>query len=330
MHVTVIGGSGFIGTRLCRRLAASQSVPFSIVDKRSSAAYPDKCHLADVRDLQVLRHAMDDTTVIVNLAAEHRDDVSPRSLYDEVNVTGARNICQVARERGIAKIVFTSSVAVYGFADVGTDEHGPIRPFNDYGRTKWEAEQIFREWQQEDAAHRSLVIIRPTVVFGEDNRGNVYNLLKQIAGGRFVMVGSGDNRKSMAYVENVAAFVQHSLGFGAGVHVFNFVDKPDFTMNELVKTIRGALGRQEVVGPRLPYAAGYGIGMLFDVASIVTRRKFPVSRVRIKKFCSNSVYASAVDSTGFAPPVPLQVALANTVQHEFITAPAGAHLFFTE
>ena len=54
---------------------------------------------------------------------------------------------------------------------------------------------------------RSLVIVRPAAVFGEGNRGNVYQLLRQIASRRFVMVGSGHNRKSMAYVGNVSALL---------------------------------------------------------------------------------------------------------------------------
>ena len=58
---------------------------------------------------------------------------------------------------------------------------------------------------------RSLVIIRPTVIFGEGNRGNVYNLFRQIADRRFLMFGDGENKKSMAYVGNVAEFICHLL-----------------------------------------------------------------------------------------------------------------------
>ena len=83
----------------------------------------------------------------------------------------------------------------------------------------------------EDPKIRSLVIVRPTVVFGEGNRGNVYNLLRQIASRRFLMFGDGRNKKSMAYVENVAAFIEYSLSFKKGVHIYNYIDKPDFDMN---------------------------------------------------------------------------------------------------
>lgn len=91
-------------------------------------------------------------------------------------------------ELGIDKIIFTSSVAVYGFTPKGADESKELNPFNYYGRTKMLAEEVYRKWQTEDKM-RPLVIVRPTVVFSERNRGNVYNLLKHIASGHFVMVG---------------------------------------------------------------------------------------------------------------------------------------------
>ena len=81
-------------------------------------------------------------------------------------------------------------MAIYGFAPANTGENGEPNYFNEYGRTKYLAEQIYRDWQQEDPLNRTLVIVRPTVVFGPGNRGNVYNLLKQIASKRFVMIGA--------------------------------------------------------------------------------------------------------------------------------------------
>ena len=110
------------------------------------------------------------------MAAEYRDDVEPKSLYDEVNVDGAENVCKVCSKYGIKKIIFTSSVAVYGFAPLNTNETGEINYFNDYGRTKWFAEERYRDWLNSNQDN-SLTIIRPTVVFGEQNRGNVYKSL---------------------------------------------------------------------------------------------------------------------------------------------------------
>ncbi|MFO7905562.1 MAG: NAD-dependent epimerase/dehydratase family protein, partial [Pirellulaceae bacterium] len=282
-----------------------------------SSAFPEEYRAADVRDIESLRTGMGGGP-IVNLAAEHRDDVQPESLYEEVNVKGADNICRVASEKGVTTIIFTSTVAVYGFAKPGTDESGTIAPFNEYGRSKYQAEEVFRRWQSEDADQRTLVIVRPTVVFGEGNRGNVYNLLRQLALGRFVMVGKGRNLKSMAYVENMAAFLEHALSFGPGVAVYNYVDKPDFDMNTLIKAVRNEMGVARNDRIRIPYVAGMGIGFAFDLAASVTRRSFPVSSVRVRKFCATTQFDSAVARTGFVPPVALVDGLNKTVRHEFV------------
>ncbi len=330
LTINVIGGSGFIGTRLVRRLRSNEQLAVQIIDKAPSKAHPDLVTLGDVRSLEHLQTAIANGSVIVHLAAEHRDDVRPVSLYDEVNVGGAINICTVARENEVKTIIFTSTVAVYGFTPIGTDERGKITPFNDYGRTKFEAEQIFKAWQAEDPTERTLVIIRPTVVFGEQNRGNVYNLLRQITSGKFVMVGNGENRKSMAYVENVAAFIEYSIDFQPGVHLYNFIDKPDFKMNTLVRNVNRILGRPEKIGFRLPFAVGYLIGKGYDLVATVTNKRFAISSIRVKKFCADSVYNTTIDETGFVPPVSLEQALSQTVLYEFVEPHQHEDVFYTE
>jgi len=330
MQVSVIGGSGFIGTRLVRRLTRHNNYQIKIFDKNPSKVYSKICTLGDVRSDDHLRKFISEESVVINLAAEHQDNVRPLNLYYDVNVGGARNICMVAREKRVKKIIFTSSVAVYGFAPVGTDEHGCIAPFNDYGRSKYDAEQIFKVWQAEAPDERTLVIIRPTVVFGEQNRGNVYNLLRQISSGKFVMVGHGNNRKSIAYVENVAAFIEYCIGLNPSAYIFNYIDKPDFTMNNLVGNVNNILGQKERISFRLPFFIAHLIGKIFDLAAALTGRRFAISSIRVKKFCANSVYDTNSDMMGFVPPISLQKALEKTVLHEFVEQHGDEPLYFSE
>ena len=217
--IAIVGGAGFVGTRLAARLDFGATL-YSIFDIDTSNALGRQIVSVDVENQASLR-PLTTHTCIINLAAVHRDDVRPLSRYDNVNVQGAVNVCEAAREHGINKIIFTSSVAIYGFSAPDTDESGEPNYFNDYGRTKYFAEQIYKEWQVEDPENRTLIIVRPTVIFGEGNRGNVFNLLKQIASGRFMMFGNGKNKKSMAYVENVVAFLEYSLSFKPGLHIYN-------------------------------------------------------------------------------------------------------------
>ncbi|MBB6480736.1 NAD-dependent epimerase/dehydratase family protein [Spirochaeta isovalerica] len=329
--ISIIGGSGFIGSRLCRRLSDA-GLPFQILDKNISPFFPDQTIQMDIRDINSFREALRDTHTVINLAAEHRDDVTPKSLYDEVNVNGAENLVALCDELSIENIIFTSSVAVYGFATPGTDETGEINYFNDYGRTKWEAEKVYREWLEKDREKRSLTIVRPTVVFGERNRGNVYNLFKQISTGLFPMIGSGKNVKSMAYVENIAAFLHFNLNNKPGEHLFNYIDKPDFNMNELVKLVRGSLGKKARTGIHWPYFLGYSGGAVFDFLAFLTGKKFPISRIRIKKFCSDTLFnGENRKSTDFEAPVSLEEGISRTIRYEFLeNAERDQVLFYSE
>src|SRR5450830_628939 len=279
MNVDVIGGSGFIGTRLIKRLMNSSDTKVKIIDKISSATFPELATIGDVRSFEEIMSSLTEQSVLINLAAEHRDDVRPLSLYDDVNVGGAVNICKAAVEK--------------------KDE-------------------------------RTLVIIRPTVVFGEQNRGNVYNLLRQIASGHFMMIVNGENRKSMAYVENLTAFIEYSMKFLPGVHIYNFIDKPDFTMNALVLNVNKILGKSERIGIRLPIFLGLGVGKIFDLLANISGKKFSISSIRVKKFCANSVYNTAISETGFIHPVPLESALKRTVLHEFVEKNSTDTLFYSE
>lgn len=317
-RIDVIGGSGFIGTRLVELLKASGDHDIRIIDLSPSAAHPELGVIADVRDQAALRRSMREGATVINLAAEHKDNVRPESLYDEVNVEGARNICAVGMELGVERIIFTSSVAVYGLPQAEVGEDAPFAPFNAYGRTKAEAEVVFREWQAADAG-RTLVVVRPTVVFGEGNRGNVYNLIRSIATGSFRMIGSGTNRKSICYVENCASFIAHSLTLPQGVHTYNYVDKPDLDMNALTGQVARLCGRPGTASLPLPMPVVYAAAGLLDTVARVTNREFPISRVRVEKFVANSIFSTRVAETGFVAPVGLQDALVRTVRHEQAT-----------
>jgi nucleoside-diphosphate-sugar epimerase len=325
--ITVIGGSGFVGTNLCRELSLKQQ-DFEIVDLKMSNQFPEKCKIADVRDVDSLRATVTGE-VVVNLAAVHRDDVRDKSEYQRTNVNGAENVAQVCCEKGIKKIVFTSSVAVYGFAEPGTDESGEINPYNEYGRTKLEAEEKLRRWQE--ASDNSLLIVRPTVIFGEGNRGNVYNLLNQIASGKFLMVGRGENKKSMAYIGNMVAFLETCITSNRTYGVFNYVDTPDITMNELVSLVRQTLKGKEGVGPRLPYWLGMILGYVADGVAKLTGKNLPVSSIRVKKFASSTEFQSAKNTLGgFEPPFQLADGIKRTLQSEFVAPDPSREIFYTE
>jgi nucleoside-diphosphate-sugar epimerase len=317
MRIVIIGGSGFIGTRLISTLLESGHEVVNL-DLQPSAAHPDLTVLGDVRVQADVVSAVRGSDVIVNLAAEHRDDVRPASRYDEVNVGGARVVVAAAEEAGVERIVFTSSVAVYGLGVTRPTEQAPTRPFNDYGRTKLEAEAVLRAWAAASPT-RTLLVVRPCVVFGEANRGNVYTLTRQVASGRFLFIGTGRNAKSMAYVGNIAAFLAHLAtdAHAAGTTTVNYADSPDLTTRELVERIQREL-HLPASRRSLPRPVGLAAGAALDVVARLTGRTFPISRVRVEKFVAETtVDTSALKRCGFTPPHTIEEGLVRTLHAEF-------------
>ena len=326
--ISIIGGSGFVGTALSTLLFKQQS-KFRIGDLKNSPSFSENTDIFDVRSAVDLKTQLCGD-IVVNLAAVHRDDVIDLNDYYSTNVEGARALCEVCEEKSISKIVFTSSVAVYGFAAPGTAEDGALDPFNEYGRTKALAEDVYREWRDKDPDNRSLIIVRPTVVFGEGNRGNVYNLLNQINSGTFAMIGNGKNKKSMAYVENLAAFLVKCIASDEKYAVYNYVDTPDFTMNELVSLVRGKLRGSPSVGIRIPKFIGLMVGYMADALAKLGV-KLPISSIRVKKFCASSEFSSAKgELDGFVAPYSLQEGLDRTLEAEFINPDPDRQIFYTE
>ncbi len=329
MKITLIGGSGFVGTRLLDSLQ-KRDVVLQNIDKQQSHFFSNMTVIGDVRDKDRLTKLLKGTDVVVLLAAEHRDDVSPVSLYYDVNVEGMKNTLEAMASNGVKRLVFLSSVAVYGLNKVNPNEEYSKDPFNHYGKSKWQAEELLQEWYRRHGDW-NINILRPTVIFGERNRGNVYNLLHQIATGKFMMVGKGNNRKSMAYVGNIVAFIQFLLdNRKEGYQVYNYVDKPDFTMNDLVRHVSEVL-EKHIPTLHVPYWIGMIGGYGFDLLAWASRKKLTVSSVRVKKFCATTQFdADKMLQTGFQAPYTLGEGLARTLKFEFVQPKADDITFKSE
>ena len=322
----IVGGSGFVGSRLMSLL---EPLSFSNLDKNPSPFFNDSTVIGNIKYSDQIIFPKNINSVVL-LAAEHRDDVSPISLYYDINVQGTKNILEKMDENGVKNLIFTSSVAIYGLNKSNPNEMHSEDPFNHYGKSKWQAEKVIKEWYDNDPDNKSVTILRPTVIFGERNRGNVYNLLKQISSGKFIMIGKGENKKSMAYVGNIVALIKNRLDKSElGYHVFNYADKPDFTMTELVSVIESKINIS-ISKLRIPYWMGILCGYGFDFLGFITSRKLSISSVRVKKFCSTTQFDASKVNRDFIAPYSLEQGLNATLEHEFINKKKDEVLFYSE
>ena len=327
----MIGASGFVGTRLIDLLKQEpENYELKNVDLLPSYFFNDITEIGDVREQEQMDEKLKGSDIVILLAAQHRDDVSPISLYYDTNVGGMEVTLKAMEKNGIRRLVFFSSVAVYGLNKKNPNEEHFADPFNHYGKSKWQAEEVLKEWYKKHQDW-NIDIVRPTVIFGERNRGNVYNLLKQISSGKFLMVGKGENVKSMAYVGNIVAFVKFMIeNVTTGYNVFNYIDKPDTNMNDLVALVEKVLNKH-IPSLHFPYWIGMIGGYCFDALAKISGKKLAISSVRVKKFCAVTQFDSTKAMTsGFIPPYTLQEGLSRTLEFEFVHPKQDAIEFVSE
>ncbi|NDK36737.1 hypothetical protein [Rhodovulum sulfidophilum] len=176
-----------------------------------------------------------------------------------------------------------------------------------------------------------MLIVRPTVIFGEGNRGNVHNLLNQIASSRFMMIGNGQNHKSKAYIGNIVAFLKTCVDSDRHYGLFKYVDTPDMDLNTLVRQVRRVLSNKDWVGPRLPYWLGLILGYIADGRPRIIGKSLPVSSIRVGKFCTTTAFTSAKQKLdGFEPTHKLSEGIDRTMQSEILSPDSSREIFYTE
>lgn len=317
-RITVLGGSGFIGSHL---IAALVAAGFDVVNYD---LYPPVHPLpdgvtdlrGDIRDQRTLTTAITGSDAVVNLAAAHHDFGITDETFTSVNVDGAAIITAALTEAGIKNFCFYSSVAVYGESSTRPTEQTPPSPANIYGRTKLEAEAIYRRWQQEEPGRRAL-ILRPAVVFGPRNAANMYRLIDQIARRRFLRVGKGHNEKSMIYVENIVQAILYLWRAEPQVEpeIVNCVDQPGMTSAQIIERVYRSLGRKP---PRfhLPLRPAVLAAKPLDLVAKATKRNIPITSNRIAKLgaAETAFSGSLLHDMGFSAEVPLSVGIERMVR----------------
>ncbi|WP_420113883.1 NAD-dependent epimerase/dehydratase family protein [Pseudactinotalea sp.] len=316
-RVAVLGGSGFIGSHVIPALVEAGMSVVSYDLYPPEHPLPDEVQdvRGDIRDAASLTRTLEGCDAVLNLAAAHHDFGLTPATFDSVNVDGARAVVASMVAAGVTNLCFYSSVAVYGNAGPRPDESSTPSPVNDYGRTKLEAEGVYRAWAAQQEGRR-LLMIRPAVVFGPRNYANVYRMIHQVYRRRFFPVGAGSNRKSMIFVANIVAAILHLWTQPAlrEDEVYNCVDQPDLTSSEILAEVYRGLGRR---APRwrLPLQPAILAATPFDLIAKVTGRNLPITSDRIRKLADaeTSFAADRVRETGYEQPVPLRQGLATMV-----------------
>ena len=227
-HIFV--GSGFIGQHLANNLK-SNYLNMDIVSTAKDYQYCDVRNPISINSKKTI-------DIIYNLAAIHITPGHEYHEYFETNIKGAENICNYARQKNVDTIVFTSSIAPYGTCEDEKTEKSLPLPASAYGISKLLSEEIHKRWQAEKPEERKLIIVRPGVVFGKNEGGNFSRLYRLIKTGRFFYPGRKDTKKAAIYVKDlVRLMIEMTENEPPGVHIFNTVNTPCHTIEEICRSV---------------------------------------------------------------------------------------------
>jgi nucleoside-diphosphate-sugar epimerase len=234
--VLVLGASGYIGSRVVAALSASAVYRPVAASRRSGL-------MVDATNPDSLRVALRDVDCVVDCIAGS----------NQAMVQSTKVLCDVARASPPRRIVYLSSMAVYGNA-TGTvrEDHVPVPPVSGYGQAKTDSEQILLKYVDDGG---DAVILRPTCVFGPGSPQWTTRLGRLLQARRIGDLGNaGDGRCNLAFIDDVVAGIVSALDAqNVSGRAFNINSSSELTWNEFLIAFAKALGATPVrrIAPRM-------------------------------------------------------------------------------
>jgi len=276
MRALVTGATGFVGAAVARALVREgwqvRALARPGSDRRNIQALPVEVSEGNLADRPSLERALVGCEALFHVAADYRLGVpDPRELY-QTNVEGTRNILEAARQAGVRRVVYTSSVATVGIPADGSpgNEDTPVGVGNmigHYKRSKFLAEQLVRETA---LSGMPVVIVNPSTPIGP---GDVKptptgQMVLDAAAGR--MPAYVDTGLNIVHVDDVAA--GHLLAFHRGHPGERYIlGGQDMTLREILVEIAQLVGRKPP-RIRLPTGVVFPIAYVAEAVARITGR----------------------------------------------------------
>jgi UDP-glucose 4-epimerase len=318
--VVVTGATGAVGPAVVRAcLAAGRRVRTFSLDAAPVGLLPAavEARTGDICDGEAVRSAVAGAQTVVHLAAFLHQFKAAADLdrrFERINVGGTENVMRAATVAGVRRVVFLSTIAVYGPSDGRViDEHTRPAPDTTYARTKLEAEEIVRSTRS--GGESIGTVLRSAAVYGARVKGNYRRLAEAIVRRRFIPLGRGDNRRTLVHDTDVArAAVLAAEHPAAPGRVFNVTDGGIHTLREIIGAIYVALDRKP---PRfhVPMRPVLAAAIACEGTCRALGVHPPITRSLLEKYTEDV----AVDGTliahvlGFEPRVTLEAGWRETV-----------------
>ncbi|MGD2050823.1 MAG: NAD-dependent epimerase/dehydratase family protein [Chloroflexota bacterium] len=209
MKAFVTGGTGFVGRHVVRKLLERGYDVYGLARSEKSAAVLSKLGAqpvyGNILDRESMREGMEGNDVVFHIAGWYKIGSRDWMRAESINVAGTRNVLGLAHELGVPKIIYTSTVAVFGdtkgqLADENYYQGGPFA--TEYDRTKWLAHYKVAQPLIDKGA--PITIVMPGVIYGPHDHDLVGELMVQFYKGRLFVVPGSDFIATYAHVEDIA------------------------------------------------------------------------------------------------------------------------------
>lgn len=290
--ILVAGGAGYIGSHMVRLLLERGYRPVvadNLCTGHRGAVREAELRVGDLRDGEFLRRLFQDFSFdgVIDFAAHSLVEESTREplKYYENNVGGCGALLYAMRERGVDKLVFSSSAAVYGQPErQPIDECAPTEPTNPYGATKLAIEGMLK-WCAGAYGTRSVSLryfnaagAAPEAELGEDHRPETHliPLTMYAAQGKLprLKIFGGDYPtrdgtcvRDYVHVKDLAEahlLALERLEREDGAAVFNLGSGDGYSVREIVETARRVTGRS-IPAEEAPRRAGDPATLVADI-----------------------------------------------------------------
>lgn len=313
-YVLVTGAQGFIGSVLCESLR-KRGIRVRTLNHRSPPETADSYQM-DLAIDDCPAGLCDGIDTVFHLAGKaHAVAESPQlQQYKLINTDGTRKLLEAAKQAGVKRFVFFSSVMAVGNSEpLPMDETAAEQADGCYGQSKYEAEQL--------VLHGGYiphpVVIRPCMVYGETRKGNLPRMINAMRRGVFPPLPETQNRRSMVHVNDVvtAALLAAEKSEAAG-QIYIVSDGQQYSTRQLYDWIRAAIGKP-AISWAIPYCLFALLANIGDLIGAMIGRRFPFDTTALGKLTGSAWYSSAKieRELGFRPQYNLKQSLPAIVRY---------------
>ena len=305
----VTGSAGFIGGSLASHLREIGR-PVVGLDRavgRATAGDTIFCDLATLTDDGFGVRPCPRT--IVHLAAVCKEPGYPWRDYFANNAEATRRLCHAADRAEVHNIIFTSTMMTFAAGPWRRSETDFCDPDTAYGCSKLQAEEILRAWQAAKPGRR-LRIVRPGVVFGPGDEGNMRRLIHALHRRRFAYIGRQDTVKGCIYIKDLVQLLVRLIDDCGPHDTYHAVYQQPTTIRDIVDAINRAWGWNRRP-PTIPYRLAVGTATPFALVDPLGTR-FGIHPRRIQKLhLDTNISSDSLADIGFVTHYSLDEAIAD-------------------